>query len=142
MTLNAALRGNQVSTAVLRAALARFLDKKQQLRVFHSDLHLDNIVLLQDQRIGMIDFDNARQLSTENERLVLYDFIPLVGSLILEKNLFYLYVLHYVAVRFGVKFDPHLFVHNPKGGFSYRTLTSYFRAKFDETAMKNLKLME
>lgn len=96
---------------------------KYPLPFLHSDMHLDNIVLLKDKRtLGFIDFGLSVQ---RHYGLQLLDCIPLITSLKfyfqkrgLPMNIC-IAILDLYNKLFNVNLNLHLFQKHPGGGYAY-----------------------
>lgn len=103
-----------------------FLRRKRSVGLVHGDMHLDNIVVLQNGDYGLIDFDFA----FISPALHPIDFIPLIGSLVRRKEpvfkTFMDHILSYCEREHNMQFDK-VFTSRKGVGYYYCGLSSYAR---------------
>lgn len=130
-TLSEYLKDTNTPPKPLLRAFECLLQKKFLLQhptpFLHGDLHVSNLVFLQDGKtLGIIDFGNTfNQVAS----LQVLDGIPLIGSLLefatAKKNPRAARIAEHLVHAFNTAYDAHYeldrFERHPGGGFGYRT---------------------
>ncbi len=118
----------------LKTALVCLLDKKTRLNLLHGDMHVQNIVLLDDGKtLGFIDFGST--FYPKSSLLTTLDFIPLILS-VRDQNL-RAELLQYYKDRHNMDIEVNKLVQI--NGGRYNGLSSYIYQKDQEQLVQNLR---
>jgi hypothetical protein len=122
-------------------ALKCLLTKKYVLNMLHGDMHIENIALLKDRvTMGFIDFDYT--ILPIKQQYTILDFIPLLGSLLAIRNrdvdILIGYILEYYKETFNMDIDLKYIKKEKIGGYSYKNLFSYIKAREFKTTTADI----